>query len=141
MKNIFDYIGYRIFEYFNQKDKTLSISKTINFLALLQGSLIVPLFILINLFTRVDPQIFGLDNRIKYYIGILLALILILVNHYIFKKKLNSEGLKVLHEKYHKEKYAFSVWFIFLAPAFFVFICPLIYGILNGTIYFPFLMK
>jgi len=141
MKVMFDYIGYRVFEYFNKKDEAFAASRTINFLALLQGSLIVPLFMIVNLFTRIDPQIFGENNRIKYYIGIPLAIILIAINSYVFKNKLKGERLKTMQEKYHKESYLFSVWWIFLAPVFFVLILPIIYGAINGTIHFPFLEK
>lgn len=138
---MFDYIGYRVFEYFYRKDETFAVSRTINFLALLQGTFIVPLFIVINLFTRIDPQIFGENNRIKYYLGIPLAIILIAINSYVFKNKLKGESLKTLQEKYHKECYSFSIWWIFLAPIFFVLIFPIIYGAVNGTIHFPFLEK
>jgi hypothetical protein len=138
VKAMFDYLGYRVFEYFNKKDETFAVSRSINFLALLQGTLIVPLFIIVNLFTQIDPQIFGVNNRIKYSIGIPLAIILIVINSHIFKKKLKGEGLKTLQEKYHKESYSFSVWWIFLAPIFFVFIFPMVYGAINGAIRFPF---
>lgn len=138
---MFDYIGYRVFEYFNKKDEAFAVSRTINFLALLQGSLIVPLFMIVNLFTQIDPQIFGVNNRIKYFIGIPLAIILILINSYIFNKKLKGDGLKTLQEKYHKENYSFSVWWIFLSLILFVFLLPIIYGAINGTIHFPFLEK
>lgn len=141
MKDMFDYIGYRVFDYFNKKDEAFAVSRTINFLTLLQGTLIVPLFMIVNLLTQIDPQIFGVNNRFKYYIGIPLAIILIVINSYVFKKKLKGEGLMTLREKYYKESYSFSVWWIFLAPILFVFIFPIIYGAINGTIHFPFLEK
>jgi hypothetical protein len=138
---MFDYIGYRVFEYFNKKDKAFTVLNTINFLVVLQGSLIVPLFIFVNLFMRIDPQVFGENNRMKYYIGIPLYIILIAINSYIFKKKLKGEGLKKLKEKYHKERYSLSIWWIFLSPIFFLFIIPIILGAINGTLHFPFLEK
>lgn len=138
---MFDYIVYRIFEYFNRKDKTLAVLRTINFIALLQGTFLVPLFIVVNIFTRINPQIFGADNRVKYYVGIPIAIILLAINNYIYKKKLKGEGLQRLRRKYHKENYTFSVWWIFLAPVFFVFIIPMIYGAINGTIHFPLFEK
>jgi hypothetical protein len=138
---MFDYVAYRVFEYFSKKDESFAVSRTINFLALFQGTLIVPLFMVVNLFTQIDPQIFGVNNRIKYYIGIPLAIILGVMNSYNFKKKLKGEGLMALQKKYRKENLSFSVWWIFLAPIFFVFIFPLIYGTLNGTIHFPFLER
>jgi hypothetical protein len=141
MKNIFDYIAFRVFEYFIQKDEALAISRTINFLVLFQCSLIVPLFIIVHMFTQIDPQIFGVDNRIKYYIGIPLALILIALNTFFYKNKLTGESLKNLLNKYHKEKYSLSIWIIFLSPVVFVFFCPIIYGAINGTLHFPFLER
>jgi len=138
---MFNYIVYRVFEYFNKKENATAMSKTINFLALFQGTLIVPVFMSINLFTKIDPQIFGENTRIKYYIGIPLAAVLIIVNTIFFKRKLKGEQLKVLEDKYHKERYILPTWIIFATPIIFVFILPIIYGVLNGTISFPFLEK
>ncbi len=141
MSNIFDYIGYRVFEYFNVKDETHSVSRTISFLSILQITLLVPLFLIINSVTKTDLQEIVDYNRFKYYVGIALALVLIVLNTYFFRKKFKRENLKILQDKYHKEHYPFSIWWIFLAPIFFVFIIPIIYGALNGTIHFPFLEK
>lgn len=133
---MFNYIAYRIFTYFNRTDSALAVSKTINFLALFQFSLLVPLFIIINIFTELNPQMFGEDNRVKYYIGIPLAIIFIAINNYLFKKKLrDDESLQKLKERYHQDRYSINIWFIFLAPLFFVLICPILYGLFNGTLH------
>ena len=134
MKNSFNYIAYRVFEYFNRKDEALAVSRTIDFLALFQGALIIPLFIIVNLFTKINPQVFGVDNRIKYYIGIPLAVFLILLNSFLYKKKLKGDSLQQLKEKYHKDRYKLNIWFIFLAPVIFVLILPILYGVFNGTL-------
>lgn len=139
MKDMFDYIGYKVFEYFNTKDESFAVSRTINFLALFQGSFIVPLFVIASILTQIDPQIFGGDNRVKYFIGISFAVTLMIINTYIFKRKLKGDGLRVWQKKYHKENYFFSVWWIFFSPIFFIFIFPIIFGVINGTIHFPFL--
>jgi len=141
MSNIFDYIGYRVFEYFNEKDETHSVPRTISFLSILQITLLVPLFLIINSVTKTNLQEIGDYNIFKYYIGLALAIVLIMLNTYFFRKKFKEENLKILQDKYHKKHYSFSIWWIFLAPIFFVFIIPLIYGALNGTIHFPFLEK
>jgi amino acid permease len=119
----------------------MAISNTVNFMVLLQASLLVPLILIINLFTKVEPQMLGVDNRIKYYIGVPLAIILIILNSYWIKRKLKSEKLNDLRSKFQKEKYKVPIWVIFSIPVLFVFICPIIYGMINGTLSFPFLGK
>jgi len=119
----------------------MAISNTINFIVLLQASLLVPIFLIFNLFVKLDPQIVGIDNRIKYYIGVPLAIALIILNSYLLKGKLKGEKLTILRSKFHKEKYKVPIWIIFSIPVLFVFVCPIIYGILNGTLSFPFLEK
>jgi surface polysaccharide O-acyltransferase-like enzyme len=141
MKNLFNYTLYRVFDYFEKHDEKTAISKTINFMSLLQGTLIVPLFILINTFIDIEPKVFGTDNRIKYFIGIPLAIILIAINNFTITKKLKGDALNGLRDRFYKEKYSINVWLIFLLPVFFVFVCPILFGVFNGTISFPFLEK
>ncbi len=138
---MFDWVIYRTFEHFNKRDASMAISNTVNFMVLLQASLLVPLILIINLFTKVEPQMLGLDNRIEYYIGVPLAIILIILNSYWIKRKLKSEKLNDLRSKFQKEKYKVPIWVIFSIPVLFVFICPIIYGMINGTLSFPFLGK
>ncbi len=119
----------------------MAISNTINFMVILQASLLVPLILILNMFTKLDPQMLGGDNNVKYYIGVPLAIILIILNSYLIKRKLRSENLNDLKIKFQKEKHKVPIWIIFLFPVFFVFICPIIYGIISGTLSFPFLDK
>jgi hypothetical protein len=73
-------------------------------------------------------------DRIEYYIGIPLGIVIILINSFLYKKKLKGESLNQLKEKFHREKYSLPVWVIFITPIVFVFIIPIIYGFLNGSI-------
>lgn len=132
---MFNYVAYRVYEYFQSKNEKTSVENTINFLALFQGTLIVPVFMAINLIKKIDPQIFGQDSRIKYYIGIPLAIVLLIVNNIFYKRKLKGEQLNKLKNKYHKVKYALPIWLIFAAPIIFVFVLPIAYGIMNGTLH------
>lgn len=138
---MFSCIIYRVFEHFNKKGASMAISNTINFMVILQASLLVPLILILNMFTKLDPQMLGGDNNVKYYIGVPLAIILIILNSYLIKRKLRSENLNDLKIKFQKEKHKVPIWIIFLFPVFFVFICPIIYGIISGTLSFPFLDK
>lgn len=138
---MFNYIAYRIYEYFHEKENKTAIPKTINFLALFQGTLIVPIFIAINLVFRIPIHLLGEDSRIVYYIGIPFAVILMVVNTVYFKEKLKGERLKTLKDKYQKEKYLIPTWVIIATPVIFVFVIPIFYGVLNGTISFPLLVK
>ena len=138
---MFSWIVYRVFEYFDKKNKLMAISNTVNFMALLQASLLIPLFLILNLFIKLDPQMLGVNNNIKYYTGIPLAIILMILNSYWIKRRVKGENLIILKNKFQKERYKISVWLIFLTPVLFVFICPIIYGMLNGTLSFPFLER
>lgn len=129
-----NYIAYRIFEYFDRKDNTLSILRTINFLTLFQVSFLVPIFILFNSFLKVHINAISTVDRIEYYLGIPLGIVFILFNSFLYKKKLKGESLNRLNEKFHKEKYSLSIWVIFLTPVVLVFVVPIVYGLLNGTI-------
>lgn len=136
-----DWILYRVFEYFGEKDSSMANSNTVNFMVLLQASLIVPIFIFINLITEIEPQFLNEDSRSKYYIGVPLAIILIVLNSYWIKKKLKADKLNDLRNRFQKKKYKIPIWIILLSPVFFAFVCPIIYGMCNGTLSLPFLEK
>lgn len=129
-----NYIAYRVFEFFEKKDSTLSIFRTINFLTLFQVSFLVPIFILFNSFLKEHINTISTVDRIEYYLGIPLGIVFILFNSFLYKKKLTGESLSRLKEKFHKEKYSLSVWVFFLTPVILVFVIPIVYGLLNGTI-------
>lgn len=128
---LFNYIVFRVFLYFNNKDSELAMTRTINFMALFEGSLLVPLFLIFNGLTKVYTTPDNPNTRIKYYIGIPLSIVLILANSKLIKKKLTNENLEKLKRKYSKNESQISIWIIFLSPIFFVFITPMIYGALN----------
>lgn len=138
MKSFLDYIGYRVFEYFESKDKALAKIRTINFIALLQGSFLVPIFMVIKFISQYDSTQIIENQNWKYYFGIPVAIILMTLNTYYFRKRLNTDGIKFLRARYHQKKHSFSVWWIFLAPIFFTFILPMVIASLNGTLHFPF---
>ncbi len=129
-----NYIAYRVFEFFDKKDNTLSIFRTINFLTLFQVSFLIPIFTLSNSILKDYVNAISTIDRIEYYIGIPLGLVFILINSFLYKKKLKGESLNRLKEKFHKKKYSLSVWVIFLTPVVLVFVIPVVYGLLNGTI-------
>lgn len=131
---MFNYIVYRVFDYFNREDKALSRFKAIGFLTLFQISLIIPVFILIIFFIPIEPQLFLEGSTYKYFIGVILIL-LMSINGLLFASKLKGQSLVVMHEKYYQDRYIIPIWVIFAAPVFFVFVCPIIYGIINGTIH------
>ncbi len=137
-----NWLSYRIFEYYSKKNKSSAMSDTVNFMTLILGASIVPIVIIINLFIEFNPKaILGDNKNMKFYIGIPLAVVLLIINSYYLKRRLKGDGLAELKIKYHREKYRIPIWIIFSIPVFFVFICPIIYGIINGTLSFPFLEK
>ena len=73
-------------------------------------------------------------EEFKYFIILPLGAILALINTSIYKIKLKGESFNRLKEKYHKERYAIPIWVIFITPIICVFIIPMIYGALNGTL-------
>lgn len=143
MTFVFNYIIFRVFEYFSRKNKAFSFANTINFITLFQFSLLVPLFLFLNIFVEIDLKMFfgTLDNRLKYLIGIPLVLLIIFINSFYIRKKLKGDYLEKLQQRFHKDKYTVNIWVILLAPILFVFICPILFGAFNGTISFPFLEK
>ena len=131
-----NYIAFRVYESFNKKNESFSFSKlrTLGFLLLFEVSLFLPMVMIINLFIHFDPkELFG-ESHFRYGFAII-ALILFALNYSNFNRKLkNPENYSVLHDRFHKESYLFKTWMIFIIPIVNVFILPIIYGALNGTL-------
>ena len=141
MVRAFNYIVFRVFEFFNNKQDDQAMQKSIYFIGLFQLTMLVPLFLFFRLFIEFDPQVFGDDKRVKYYIGIPLGLILLYLNGRIYRKKFNVTGLEKFHQKFHQEKYKIPIWVIFMMPVIFIIICPILYGAISGTLRFPLFEK
>ena len=129
----FEYIIYIVFDYFDKKDSKLARIHTINFLVLLEASAVVPLFIIFNLIFRISESPKNPNDNLKYYIGIPLALGLMILNTIVLKRKLTRGKLQDFKSKI-EIKNKKLVWLIFITPVIFVFVIPIIYGALNGTL-------
>ncbi|MHC1732687.1 MAG: hypothetical protein AB9888_11770 [Bacteroidales bacterium] len=129
----FEYIIYIVFDYFDRKDSKLARTHTINFLVLLEASAVVPLFIIFNLIFRISDSLKNPNDNLKYYIGIPLALGLMILNSIVLKHKLTRDKLQDFKSKI-AIKNKKLVWLIFITPIIFVFVIPIIYGALNGTL-------
>lgn len=137
---MFNYIVYRVFEFFKKKNSDMALINSINFLSIFQLSLLVPIFLLLRLFVDFDIRIFGDNNNIKFYVGIPLALLIMIINTIFFRKKLKDVDVYTkIYKKYYKEKYILPIWLIFILPILLVFVTPIIFGMINGTLRFPFL--
>ena len=134
-----DYIIFRVYSYFKSKEN--GRDKTIYFLALLACSLLFLLFFLANgltnfLVTPEDP-----DPRMKYYIGIPIAIVLFKLTQIAVSKKINNDGLAKLEEKYNGKENLIPIWIIFITPVILILGTPIVYGLINGTLKFPLLDK
>lgn len=133
---MFNYLTYRIFDFFYKDNNEKAVSKTVNFIVLLEGSLIVPIFMLINALGSQGSSNFGGNSKLIYLIGIPLAEILILLHSTIVKRKLTFEHLDNLDDKYYRKKHKLPMLFILAAPLFFIFVIPVA---LSGVVSFHFI--
>jgi len=136
-----NYITFRLYESFNKKYDIFSLArkKTLAFLLLLEVSLFIPLGMIINLFIHFDPKELFMESHFRFVFGIMVV-ILIILNYSNFNRNLkNSEDYLVLHDKFHKKRYLFKTWMIFVIPIVNVIILPIICGAINGSLDFHFL--
>ena len=138
---IVEYVAFRVFEFFLKKDSKMAKTNTINFIVLLEGSFLFTLFLILNgifhFFSTPDTP----NPRMKYYIGIPLAVILITASSLHLKEKLNDTGLDKLTARFSEKWKNIPIWLIFILPIIFVFVTPVLYGWINGTLSFPIFEK
>jgi hypothetical protein len=133
---LIDYIFYRVFQYFEKKNPSMSKSNSVSFMALFEGSLIVPIFMIFNGIFHFYSSPENPNLRMKYYIGIPLAIILIIGNTIYFKRKLTKTGIEKLRTRFESKEKLIPIWIIFILPIIFVFVLPIIYGWINGSLRF-----
>ena len=136
-----NYIAFRLFESFDKKNDSFALKKTrtLGFLLLIEVSLFIPLLMIINLFYQLDPKELFQESYFRYAFGIV-AVILYIMNLVFFNNRIKeSVNYSILYNRFHKERYLIKTWMIFSIPFLNVFILPIIYGALNGTLRFPFL--
>ena len=136
MKLIKDII-FKTYFYFHKKDKSLAITRTLGFITLLEASLMVPLFAIINGISLIYKTPAEPDSKMKYYIGIPLYLILTFLNNRFIKSKLKELDIPKLYDDYLVDGRIKNIWLIFILPIIFVFLTPITHGSINGTLRFP----
>ncbi len=136
-----DYLLFRIYDYFYKKKPSEAYENTINFLVILIASLLVPFLMILILIIGFDflPPIS--NKNIKYLIGVPMAVILLFICNRVVRRRITNDRISLLRRHYYKDQYFISIWVIFMIPVFNVFVLPIIYGLLNGTLRFPFLEK
>jgi hypothetical protein len=135
------YITFRVFESFDKKNDSFALKKirTLGFLLLMEVSLFIPLLMVINLFYHLNPKELFDAATFRYAFVIIIA-IMHIMNLLFFNNKIKeSENYLFLFNRFHKERYLIKTWMIFSIPIINVFIVPIMYGALNGTLRFPFL--
>ena len=135
-----NYITFRLYESFDKNYDIFSLARkrTLAFLLLFEVSLFIPLGMVINLFIHFDPKKLFMESHFRYGFGIIVV-ILIILNYSNFNRNLkNSEDYLVLYDRFHKEKYLFKTWMIFVIPFINIFVIPIIYGVKNGHLGFLF---
>lgn len=115
MKLINDII-FKTYLYFHKKDKSLAITRTLGFITLLEASLIVPLFAIINGISSIYKTPAEPNSKIKYYIGIPLYLILTFLNNRLIKSKLKELNIPKLYDDYLVDGRIKYIWLIFILP-------------------------
>ncbi|WP_189360731.1 hypothetical protein [Algibacter mikhailovii] len=141
MMMILDYLIYRVFGYFDKKNPSKAKSNTINFISIFEGTVLVPIFLIFNGITKIYSTPENPNPSMKYYIGIPLAILLLILNTKYIKIKLKNNGIDLLNSRFKNTLNWIPIWLIFSSPIIFVFVCPIIYGAINGTLSFPLFEK
>jgi hypothetical protein len=138
---ILEYLAFRVFEFFLKKDSKMAKTNTINFIALLVGSFLFTLFLILNGIFHFYSTPETPNPRMKYYIGIPFAVILITASSLYLKEKLSDTGFDKLKARYSEKWKNIPIWLIFILPIILVFFTPILYGWINGTLSFPIFEK
>lgn len=134
IRRALEYLLFRIHEYFLKKKGRTALEYTVYFVVILEASLIVPFSLVYRIFAGWGGPFVWPDPRMRFYVAILIAVVLGGLSNVVLRKYLSPERLEQLYRRYHKETYKLPIWVIFGSPVFFMFICPVLYGLINGTL-------
>jgi len=141
MVNIIDYLFFRIYNFFNKREKEFVMLSALTIIYAIELSLLIFLNNSINLFVEfVFINDFLKNNRDnKIIIVVIIAIILYIVNYIYFSPKTKPEYYSELEKKYKQEKYKLPIWIILASPVWITLICTIGYGAIQGTLKFSLL--
>ncbi len=117
---------FRVFGFFWERNNDKALTRTLNFLVLFEGSLVVPLFMLINILSiNVFHNQPYEENAWLYLVGIPIAEFLILFHSTIVKKKMQRTKVREMLANYCKPRYRMPIWLILVLPFIFIFVVPI----------------
>jgi len=134
---IMDYIIFRVYKYYERKERGLAKTSTIGFVVILMTTVLYTLFFIANGFLKFFRTPESPDPAMKYYIGITLCLILYPVSIYLTLKRTGKTGLPKLERRFKNREKVIPLWIIFITPAVLFIVTPIVYGLINGTLRFP----
>lgn len=116
--SFFDYIFFRIYVFFEKKGDPIAYVKARNLTGIIQLLLLFDIILIINFFTKIISSI----NK-KYYNqylwGLPIAILIIILNHYRYRKLFKNDGFSSFYERWAKEdihKSRIKGWLIFILP-------------------------
>lgn len=141
--NIFNYLLFRLYEFFSKRDKSFLLVNISIFLIACQCSFFLFIYFIGSLiFDFSNIRLFVTTHREnKFFIIAPIALILFILNYVYLSKKEHLGIFNELEKKYKRDKYWLPMWIIFSIPIMITLVAVLTPGIVNGTARFPLFEK
>lgn len=140
MKNIRDYIFYRVYEIATRKGRSVedAVESSVYTVDMYYLLIVDILFFASKGIIEFDMSpltLFYLAYKKLVVIGVIIfVLIWVYFMNKKYKKKVADGWIKELRTKYHKEKYSISAVWIIAFPFIMFLVVPIVYGLIKGTL-------
>ncbi len=133
MKAFFEYLYFRVYEFFARRNDSLEGWFTFSFMTLFLVSFIMPIGLIVRWMAGIHGPLIQIDEVV---LQISLLIVFPSLSFLLYRWTIAKDKYNKVYTRYHKDRYRLPIWVIFATPAFNVLITPVIYGLLTRSLVF-----
>jgi hypothetical protein len=99
MYAVFDYVFFRVYDFYKRKNSDIPIDRAIQMLSIIQGTLLMGIIMIVDFFETVINR----EVANKYIIGVPVAIAILIINEIRYKRMAKKNQFALFYERWENE--------------------------------------
>jgi hypothetical protein len=99
MYAVFDYVFFRVYDFYKRKNSDIPIDRGIQMLSIIQGTLLMGIIMIVDFFETVINR----EVANKYIIGVPVAIAILIINEIRYKRMAKKNQFALFYERWENE--------------------------------------